>query len=168
MTKSINAPFYTETKGVFSSLLQDTHLPNGYLYSKGLYPTKITPTDLPSKYIPLTIFKANGYLSLEGIKDVVYKPSHHLNRLHQDDFLYISYNAPIGVSVNNLGFREYHNYDVILFGGSIVKFIRAIQQAQTFNIEPVAEKVKKAERLFLKNHNPACKRIFQSSLLEPL
>ena len=91
-----------------------------------------------------------------------------MTHLHRDDFLYISYSNPIWVTKNKFGFREYHDYDAILFGRNIVEFVRAIQQVQTYDIESVAEMVKKKQRLFLQNHHEVYKFLFQSYLLEPL
>lgn len=167
MVKRINAPFYTETKVGVKSLFHDTHLPNGYLYSKGKHRTKIKPEDLPSHYIPLTIFKVYGYLSTKDIKDIAYKPNYHINHMHRDDFLYVSYNAPIWNSLNKYGFREYHDYDVILYGGSIVKFIRAIQQAQSYDIEAITEEVKKKERFFIEKYPGECSSL-GCTLIDPI
>ena len=47
MPKRIIAPFYTETKVGLKSLFHDTRLPNGCLYSKGEYKTKITAEEVP-------------------------------------------------------------------------------------------------------------------------
>ena len=64
MAKRVKAPFYTETKVGLKALFKDTRLPNGYLYSKGEYKTKITAEDLPEHYIHGWIFKVQGYISV--------------------------------------------------------------------------------------------------------
>lgn len=89
--KKINAPFYTEVRLGISSLFNDTRLPNGWLYSNGKNRTRIKPDDLPNNYIPLMVYKVDGYLRIDGIKDIVYKPNYHIKHMHKDDFLYISY-----------------------------------------------------------------------------
>ena len=60
MAKRVKAPFYTETKVGLKALFKDTRLPNGYLYSKGEYKTKITAEDLPEHYI-------HGWITLTKI-----------------------------------------------------------------------------------------------------
>ncbi len=101
--KRINAPFYTELKLGIKSLFHDTRLPNGYLYSNGRNATKITPEELPDHYIKMMVYKVEGYLSIKGIKDVVYKPNYRINHMHKDDFLYISYTGPIMSEVDEKG-----------------------------------------------------------------
>ena len=92
--KRIKAPFYTEMKLGLVSLFNDTRLPEGYLYANGRNRTKIKPEDLPEYYIPLMVYKVNGYISVDGIKEVVYRPNYWINHMHKDDFLYISYSTP--------------------------------------------------------------------------
>lgn len=93
--KRISAPFYTETKLGIRNMRQDTRQPDGSLYARGRYATKIKSEDLPEHYIEGMVFKVNGYISVLGIKDIVYKPNYHINHMHRDDFLYISYDRPI-------------------------------------------------------------------------
>ena len=76
MKKRIKAPFYTIQKACLASCFRDTTLPNGYLYSKGLFQTKITADDLPDHYIEGTVFKVDGFISVKGIKYIEYKPNY--------------------------------------------------------------------------------------------
>lgn len=166
MPKRFNAPFYTETYIGLKGLFKDTHLPGGYLYSKGRYKTKITPDDLPGSYVSLMVYKAFGYLSVDGVKDMVYKPNYHINHMHKDDFLYISFNSPITSTINQLGFEHYHGYDVLLWGWSIVTYIKAVREAKSYDIEAIAEEVRRKERFFLEKYPEECQYIRASNLLE--
>ena len=61
------------------------------LFSGGIYPTKITASDLPEWYVHGRYYKHWGYLSAKGVKSLVYEPSKFSNHMFKDDFLYISY-----------------------------------------------------------------------------
>lgn len=156
MAKRITAPFYTETKVGLSSIYKDTRLPNGYLYSKGEYKTKITAADIPEHYIHGWIFKVQGYISALGIKDIVYYANYHINHLHKDDHLYISYDKPIRKEVDERGHIWYHDYDAVLWGYMIVDFIRAVRKYKSYDIEPIALQVKKKERYFREKYPEEC------------
>ena len=94
-----------------------------------------------------------GYISVLGIKDMVYKPNYHINHLHKDDFLYVSYNEPITESKHKFGYEIKEGYDALLWGHMIIDFIRAIRKYQSYDIEPIADEVKKKERKKNKNKN---------------
>ena len=164
--KRIIAPFYTKTKLGIRNMRRDTRLPEGALYAKGRYATKITPADLPAHYIEGTIFKVNGYISVFGIKDIVYKPNYRINHMHRDDFLYISYDRPIRSETDARGYVFYHDYDAILWGGMIVEFIRAIRSWKSYDIESIAEEVKKKETFFFDKYPEERKFYGKSNLLE--
>ena len=166
MSKRIKAPFYTKTKLGLKSLFKDTQLPNGCLYSKGRYKTTITPEMLPDHYIPLMVYKVYGFLSTEGIKDIVYKPNYHINHMHKDDFLYISYNSPITSAIDQWGFELYQDYDVLLWGWSIVIFIKAIQKAKSYDIKSIAEEVKRKELFFIEKYPEECEHLNDAYLLK--
>lgn len=150
--KKISAPFYTEIRLGISSLFNDTRLPNGWLYANGRNRTKIKPEDLPDTYIPLMVFKVDGYIRIDGIKDIVYKPNYHINHMHKDDFLYISYSTPIQSDVDQHGFTRYYNYDALLWGGNISHFIRAVRERGAYDIEPIAKEVIKKEIFFFEKY----------------
>ena len=165
--KRIKAPFYTVRKTGIRSLFHETKLPNGYLYSNGRNATKITAEDLPDHYIPLTVFKVEGYIATEGIKDIVYRPNYKINHLHKDDFLYISYSTPIKSEVNQRGYTEYYNYDALLWGNNIVEFIRAVRKRGSYDIEPIAAEVIKKEKFFAE-HYPDAVRTYTNFLEEKM
>ena len=155
--KRINAPFYTERKLGIKNLFHDTRLPNGYLYSNGRNATKITAEDLPDHYIKMMVYKVDGYLSIKGIKDVVYKPNHRINHMHKDDFLYISYTTPIMSEVDERGYRSFYNYDALLWGNNILTFIRAVRKFGGYDIEPIATEVIKKEKFFMEKYPQECR-----------
>lgn len=150
--KKINAPFYTEIRLGISSLFNDTRLPNGWLYANGRNRTKIKPEDLPDTYIPLMVYKVDGYIRVDGIKDMVYKPNYRINHLHKDDFLYISYSTPIKSKVDQRGYTRYYDYDALLWGGNISHFIRAVRERGSYDIEPIATEVIKKELYYFEKY----------------
>lgn len=160
--KRINAPFYTEKKLGIVSLFHDTRLPNGWLYSNGRNRTKIKPEDLPDTYIPLMVYKVDGYIRIDGIKDVIYKPNYRINHMHKDDFLYISYSTPIKTEVDQHGRTLHYDYDALLWGGNIAHFIRAVRERGTYDIAPIAAEVIKKELFFIEKY-PEERKYIQSS-----
>ena len=160
--KKINAPFYTEIRLGISSLFNDTRLPNGWLYANGRNRTKIKPEDLPKSYIPLMVYKVDGYIRVDGIEDIVYKPNYHINHMHKDDFLYISYSTPIKSEVDQFGHTRYYDYDALLWGGNIAHFIRAIRERGLYDIASIAAEVIKKEIYFLDKY-PEERRYISSS-----
>lgn len=166
MGKRITAPFYTEKPTSLAGYFRGKALPNGWLYSKGRYKTMITPEDLPEHYLEGVIFRTYGYISVMGIKDIVYKPNYTVNHLHRDDLLFISFDKPIRTTVDGRGYTDYWDYDAVLWGGEIVRYIRAIRKYHSYDIEPIAEEVKKKEKFFFENYPEECKFISKSILLE--
>ena len=64
-----------------------------FLYSGGVYPTKLTASDLPDDYIPIhsrVIWYMRGFLRTSGITDMKYTYVKE-NHLFKDDYIYISY-----------------------------------------------------------------------------
>lgn len=154
--KRISAPYYTKTKLGLTNLFHDTSSPEGYLYSKGRYKTKITVNELPKHYIHGWIYKVQGYISVLGIKDIVYYPNYHTNHLHKDDHLYVSYDKPIRKEVDERGHVWHRDYDVILWGYMIVDSIRAVRKHKSYDVEPIALQVKKKERYFQEKYPEEC------------
>ena len=166
MQKQIKAPFYTERKVGLHYLFHESKLPDGSLYAKGRYRTKIKPDDLPEHYLYGTIFKVKGYISVLGIKDIVYKPNYRINHVHRDDFLYVSYDLPIRTTVSKTGYVEHWDYDAVLWGGMILEFIRAIRKHESYDIEAIADEVKKKEQFFIEKYPEECVHVSPSNLLE--
>ncbi len=157
--KKIKAPFYTIKKASVRSCFHDTRLPNGWLYAKGKNRTKITAEDLPEHYIPITIYKVRGYISVKEIKDIVYYPNYRINHMHKDDILYVSYDKPIRVEkcrFYSTEISEYHDYDALLWGANIIDFIEAIRKFKSYDIEPIAAEVIRKEKFFMEKYPGNC------------
>ena len=75
MTKRIRSYIYTQ--GKFGKGFRETlDTENKFLYSHGLYPTKITAGDLPEDYFKIhsrVIWYMTGYLKTSGIVDIQYR-----------------------------------------------------------------------------------------------
>lgn len=97
---------------------------DNYLFSKGIYKTKITENDLPSYYIKLWQHPRYKYVSLKGIKDIHYRPSFFTNHRRRDDFLFISYNDKL--VLDDRGFS--YDYDVSIYGPEIDHFIKELEK----------------------------------------
>lgn len=166
MAKRVIAPFYTTKKTTLKGYLHGETLPNSYLYASGKYATKITAEDLPEHYIPGVIFKSDGYISVKGIKDIAFRPNYFTKHLHRDDHMFISYDKPICNTIDERGFVDHHGYDAVIYGGMIVRFIRAVRKYGSYDIEPIAEEVKKKEKYFLEKYPEECEHLSKSMLLE--
>lgn len=92
---------------------------DNYLFSYGIYKTKVREEDLPDYYVKLWLYPRYKYISLKGIKDLYYRPSFFTNHYRKDDFLYISYSDEI--KFDNQGFAV--NYDEVIYGPEIDHFI---------------------------------------------
>lgn len=86
--------------------------------------------------------------------------------MHRDDFLYVSYELPIRSETDARGYVSYHDYDALLWGSMIVEFIRAIRKWGSYDIEPIADEVKKKERFFIEKYPEECINLSPSNLLE--
>lgn len=162
----ITAPFYTVIRVGDLNILRNYEQPDGSLYARGKYVTGIKAKDLPEHYIKGTIFHADGYISVLGIKDIVYEPNYRINHMHNNDYLYISYAKPIRSETDAIGHVSYHGYDALLWGGMIVEFIRAIRKWNSYDIEPIAKEVKKKEAFFLEKYPEEGKFYSKRNLLE--
>lgn len=99
-----------------------------------------------------------GYISVLGVKDILYKPNYHINHLHRDDFLYISYDKPIVETKDKHGYDIREGYDALLYGHMIIDFIRAVRKYQSYDIEPIAIEVKKKEAFYREKYPEECSR----------
>lgn len=109
--KKLTANLYTAEKiGISYNGGQETN-ENGYLYSSGKYPTRITEKELPDWFVAGTMYNTYGYISAKGVQHLVYKPTYS-NHLYKDDFLFISYEKPIIPTEDE---RWYEGYDETVF-----------------------------------------------------
>ena len=69
-----------------------------------------------------------AYLSAAGVKHLLYIPNKWSNHMFKDDCLYISYNAPIVPNADSRSFERYTGYDEYIYGGAIVRFLKAAEK----------------------------------------
>jgi hypothetical protein len=154
MKKTVKATLYMESKLKFAKrkieVFRDT---DGYLFSGGVYPTKILPKDLPEWYIYGYIYKQHGYMSAKGVKHLLYVPNYHIeNHLHKYDNLFISYNEPIEPIEQEKGFQWYKGFDHVIDGGLIVKFVDATEKYSSYDVSEIQREIaRKTEFYYEKN-----------------
>jgi len=126
--------------------------PEGYLYAKGIYRTKLKPADLPEWYVYGFIYGQNGYVSAKGVKYLLYKPNYTTNHVHKDDLLFISYDQPIEPDENSTHGIWYNGYDHIVYGYMIVDFLNAAKKYSDYAINTIMREVRKKERWYKENY----------------
>lgn len=151
----IRAHLYTETKmrgsGRKREMIRD---PNGCLFSGGLYPTKIKPTDLPEHYIYGYMYHQYGYISAKGVKYLIYKPNYVFdNHLFKDDFLFISYDRPIVPYNNPPIYSWFTDYGEVISGSIISKFVEAAARFSNYDVSDILLELQK-KRDWYKECNP--------------
>lgn len=129
-----------------------------FLYSGGVYPTKLTASDLPDDYIPIhsrVIWYMHGFLRTSGITDMKYtyvKESH----LFKDDYIYISYHGKIKKVDETDGiFKiiDYVDYDVCVCGNDIVDIVLAAEKYSGFDTVEVRKGIEE-KRVWLRDNEP--------------
>ncbi len=124
------------------------------LFSGGTYPTKVTADTLPEWYVHDRYYKHWGYLSAKGIKSLIYEPNKFSNHMFKDDFLYISYNDPIVPNPDrSVGFYKYIGFDEYIYGGVIVRFLKAAEKYSGYDISGIKAQIED-KRLWFKETYP--------------
>lgn len=95
-----------------------------YLFSQGIYKTKIKEEDLPNYYIKIWLYPRYVYISLKNIKDIYYKPNFHFNHWIKDDSLYISYKDKLNIDERG----SCDNWDVVIWGSEIDHFVNELEK----------------------------------------
>ena len=151
MNKKINSNYYTDRKITFKNhkLLNINNL-NNYLFSLEKYKTKILQEDLPEYFVKLFIGGINKFVSTKNIKHIIYEPNYFTHHLYKDDFLFISYRKPI-TKDTNYSFAYYKNYDIALYGFSIINFIDAVEKYGDYDVKEIKEKLKIKKEWYDKN-----------------
>lgn len=128
MSKRFNSIFYTE--GKFGKGFREVvNRGSKNLYSKGHYPTKITPEDLPEDYVKFssrTIWYMDGYVKTSGVVDIYYT-SLKINHLFKDDYLDVSYTNKIKLKRTEYG-EQTSGYDFSICGNDIIPVLLAIEK----------------------------------------
>lgn len=152
MRKRFNSPLYTE--GRFGKRLRETRdEDNQYLYSKGIYPTKIKKEELPEDYIRImsrTHWYLWGYLKTSGIVDMKYEMC-KINHLFKDDYLYISYHEPLRKEQITRGYSDYVNDDVCICGSDIIPVVLAVEKYSGYDISEIKQQIE-VKRIWYKEN----------------
>jgi len=125
--------------------------PDGYLFSGGIFPTRIRAEDLPEWYVFGYMYKCHGYLSAKGVKYLKYRASHYSNHMFKDDFLYISYDQPI-TEAGDSSF-SYYVSDECIYGGLIITFLEAVEKYSDIDLTEIKAAIEE-KRLWLKAKYP--------------
>ena len=138
----LNSNFYTDSKIVYNRkerIHERVTDPNGFLFSKGIYPTKIRKEELPPWYLYGYFGHRNGWLNTKGVVDLYYRPNKHFNHLFRDDFLFISYHGKITPSDS---LTLVSGYDECIWGGNIVPFLIRTKDYSGYDIEPIKAQIR--------------------------
>ena len=157
MSKRIRAALYTEHKII--STREGWYWesdPEGYLYSRGIYPTKILPKDLPEWYSCGYIRRGRGYVLSKGIKQLIYKPNYLFNHIHKDDILYISYGKEIEEKESD-GYKWYDNYDLAVRGNIIPHIADAAEKYSDYDVTEIRKEIERKKDWFYER-NPDWER----------
>ena len=120
------------------------------MFSDGIYPTKITKSNLPNWYIYGRYYKCFGYLSAKSVKDVVYIPNTTFNHMFKYDNLLISYDKKIIKNQNNnFAINSYTNYDEVVSGSIIIELLNSIKKYSNYDISKIVSQIK-TKRLWFK------------------
>lgn len=122
-------------------VMYEETIPDGRLYaSRGrLYPTKITPEDLPDSYCRF-IGRQRGYIRTDGVTKLIYRPSPFHNHPFKDDFLYVFYNG--SEKGRNIGGDLMSECDEYVFGFDIIGVIRSIEKhSPAVNTEDIRKRM---------------------------
>lgn len=154
MAKRIASELYT--CGKFGKRWRETlDTSNPFLYSKGRYPTKIRPEDLPEDYIKIrsrSIWYMTGFLKTSGIIDIGYRWA-KVNHLFKDDYVYISYGEKLRAETNEWGFTDYVNYDICICGNDIIDIVLAAERYSNYDTSHVRAEIEK-KRIWLRDNEP--------------
>lgn len=121
-------------------------LPDGRLFSKGIWPTNLTAKDLPESFIYGRFYKKWGYMDTAGIKDMFYEPNKTFNHFLKDDRLVISYTGKIkkkkDKNYDYLDLYYYENEDFSVWGNEIIDFLKGAKEYSGIDIKPFIAQIK--------------------------
>ena len=134
--------YYIEQIKKVDGVLKSVTSEDGSLFS-GVYKTKIYPDDLPEWYKQDRYYKRQGYMSTQGIVDMVYIPS-QLGTFLKDDVLLVSYVNRIEKIQSETAwpiYKSYRGYDEEVSGGAILTILAGAKKYSNYNIKPVKKKM---------------------------
>ena len=157
MNKKIRSTLYMTGKITRNPSTKELMLerdPQGFLFSKGIYRTKILPEDLPEWFVYGYLYKHHGYISAKGVKHLLYVPNYTFdNHLHKYDALYISYGTEIEPYQNEMRFKWYKGYDYIVDGHLIVDFTDAAEKFSNYDVSEMRQEIAR-KRAWYYERNP--------------
>lgn len=132
--------FYTSEKIVKGKYLSN---PNKYIYSNGIYRTKLKEEDLPDSFTRWTSWY-NRYVDMANVKHIYYRPNYILggNETLKYDGLYISYDKEIVIDEN--GYPIYDSYDYIIPSHWATE---AFEKLEKYSVD-IIEEIKTYKKLF--------------------
>ena len=152
MKKKFNSPLYTE--GKFGKGYRETlDRENPFLYSRGVYRTKIQKEDLPEDYINIisrTFWYLSGYVKTSEIVDMKYE-MRRINHLFKDDYLYISYHEPLKKEEVMRGYFRYVNYDMCICGNGIIPIVLAAEKYSGYDIAEIKKQIEEKRSWYKAN-----------------
>lgn len=154
-----HAAFYTADKlGRLPRVIETRG--NGTLFSKGRYPTKFTPGDLPEDYIEISsrVFgPTRAWVKASGAVDAAYRPM-RLNHMFKDDRLFISYSGKISPVVGPYGSIDYEGWDVAVSGNDIPRLVLAIEKYSGIDCSSIRSAIEE-KRIWLRDTHPDAYRV---------
>lgn len=146
MKKFNSSSYYPKKLYVKNSEIYSCEDPNGYLFTKKGYRTKIKPEDLPEWYVYGYFHKCWCYISAKGVKDIAFLPTYN-NHIHKDDYLVVSYNKKIVIGDF---IYETKNYDE--FFGYDEKYIESVEKYSDIDLSDIKKRVQYKEDWYYENY----------------
>lgn len=134
--------YYIEQLKLVDGKIRSVTNADGSLFS-GVYKTKIFPKDLPEWYKMDRYYNRMGYMSTQGIVDMVYVPS-QLGTFLEDDVLLVSYVNKIeklNTEPSLPAYQCYRGYDEEISGEAILTILAGAKKYSNYNIKPVKKKM---------------------------
>ena len=142
--KQLRSKLYMETRVRYDNHeFRVENNPNGYLFSKGRYPTKITALDLPECFVYGYMYKRHGFISAAGVKHMLYVPNYVFNHRYKDDTLYISYDASIQATATERGLKLYEGWEHALSGRLIVEYVDAAAKYSGYDVADIRRELQR-------------------------
>ena len=139
--RPVSSPWYTHDKitlkylpGRNYKIIYESN-DDGLLYVKGKKLTKVRSIDIPDDYAEVIINGSKGYASpkCSGLR---YITALEGDKFLDNELLYVAYDGPLEIYLNCMGFEVIQNFEFVLCGDSIVRFLQSCRFY--YNIERVA------------------------------
>ena len=153
MGKKISATLYMTSKLSRKSFVTE-YDDQGYLFSDGIYRTKILPEDLPEWFVRGYLYKRHGFISAKGVKYLFYVPNYNFdNHLYKYDSLLISYGTKIVPYESEDHFAWFKGYDHVIGGPLIVSYVDAAEKFSGYDVREIRQELVR-KRVWYDERNP--------------